>query len=40
MKESLVMDTGAWHLETGSVRALEDSSDGFVSGFIFEGKGP
>lgn len=32
-------DVATWRLESGSLRACEPLADGFVSGFVFEGKG-
>ena len=36
---TIARDTATWTLTSGSVRTIEPSADGLVSGFIFEGQG-
>jgi hypothetical protein len=36
---SLTRDTATWTLTSGTVRAMEPSAEGLVSGFVFEGQG-
>jgi hypothetical protein len=36
---TITRDTATWTLTSGTVRTMEPASDGFVSGFVFEGQG-